>query len=85
MRFGEWIVSEEWSSVKEGCSASEQAEQFEKLIKEKLNTFCPEKQMKLGSQDKLFISAELKRIARLKNSAKRDIPTVGVVIIWVDA
>ena len=67
MRFGEWIVSEEWSSVKEGCSASEQAEQFEKLIKERLNTFCPEKQMKLGSQDKLFISAELKRIARLKN------------------
>ena len=60
-------MSEEWSSVKEGCSASEQAEQFEKLIKEKLNTFCPEKQMNLGSQDKLFISAELKRIARLKN------------------
>ena len=60
-------MAESWGSVKQECSASEQAEQFENLVKENLDKFCPEKQMKLSSQDKPFISADLKRISRLKN------------------
>ena len=48
-------------------SATEQSVVFEQLVNEKLNLFCPEKEMKLGSQDKPFITAELKRISRQKN------------------
>ena len=40
---------------------------FEQLLGEQLNKFCPEKVMKLSSQDKPFITGELKRIDRLKN------------------
>ena len=66
-RFGEWIVAESWSTVRKDISASEQAVEFEKLLSKNLNNFCPEKEMKLSSQDKLFITAELKRIDRQKN------------------
>ena len=60
-------MSESWSSVSEDISATEQAADFEKLLSENLNKFCPEKQIKLSSQDKLFITAEVKRIDRKKN------------------
>ena len=66
-RFGEWIVSEQWNSINPESSPTDQAIQFEKLIKANLDKFCPEKQMKLGPKDKLFITAELKRISRLKS------------------
>ena len=42
-RFGEWIVKESWESIDQECSPTEQATQFEKLLEEKLNYFCPEK------------------------------------------
>ena len=66
-RFGDWIVSEPWLSVREDLPVTEQAKEFEKVLNENLNKFCPEKQLKLSSQDKLFITSELKRIDRLKN------------------
>ena len=66
-RFGEWIVRETWDGVKDHISVTEQAKQFEDLLNEKLQIFCPLKEMKLSSQDKLFITAELKRIDRQKN------------------
>ena len=66
-RFGEWIVNENWDSINSEMSANQQSVTFEQLVSEKLNSFCPVKEMKLGSQDKPFITAELKRIARLKN------------------
>ena len=71
LKFGSWIVSEKWDSVT-GCplklwtpgsskrlSPSEQTIEFEKLVNNKLNQFCPTKQMKLGSQDKAFITKEI--------------------------
>ena len=45
-RFGEWIVGESWDSVSTELSATEQALQFEKLVRTKLDEFCPGKQMK---------------------------------------
>ena len=66
-RFGEWIVGETWDEVNSEASTTEQAQQFEELINQKLQTFCPLKEMKISSQDKLFITSELKRIDRLKN------------------
>ena len=66
-RFGEWLVSESWESLSEYSSPTQQALEFEKLINEKLDYFCPIKELKLGSKDKHFITAELKSISRQKN------------------
>ena len=65
-KFGEWIVNESWDSLTDQMSVNTQSVAFEQLVSEKLNMFCPEKEMKLGSQDKPFINAELKKIARQK-------------------
>ena len=46
---------------------TEQAAAFEKLVNDKLNICCPEKVMKLSSQDKPFMNAELKTIHRRRN------------------
>ena len=66
-RFGEWIVNEGWQSVEDGMSPSEQVSVFEKLVQDKLDEFCPEKELKLSSQDKAFITSELKKLKRQKS------------------
>ena len=65
-RFGEWMVSESWDAVRQGSSPTEQARIFEDLFFNNLNKYCPVKEMKIGSQDKPFINAELKKIDRRK-------------------
>ena len=66
-KFGEWIFKENWNGIKCDISASDQSVAFEELISEQLNRFCPEKEFKLGSQYKPFISAELKKLKRQKS------------------
>ena len=46
---------------------SVQVSEFEKVVNDKLNTFCPLKTVKLSSQDKPWINWELKRLHRLKS------------------
>ena len=58
--YGEWIVGEGWDSISDKMSPTEHTAVFEKLINSKLNQFCPEKEIKLSSQDKPFITAELR-------------------------
>ena len=45
---------------------TDQAMAFERILQNKLDTFCPEKTMKISSQDKPWIDKELKTIARQK-------------------
>ena len=66
-RFGEWIVSESWRGINDDISPTEQALQLEQVLNENLDKFCPMKEMKLGYKDKIFITAELKRLDRQKN------------------
>ena len=66
-KFGKWIVSQSWEELQSVNSSTEKAKLFEELINEKLNLFCPIKELKLSSQDKPFITSELKRIDRLRN------------------
>ena len=66
-KFGEWIVTEKWTDKKAGMSSTETAVSFEQLVCDKLDQFCPVKEFKLSSQDKPFITSELKHIARMKN------------------
>ena len=66
-KFGEWIVKEGWETIEENSSPTQQVAEFERLCQDKLNQFCPEKELKLSSQDKPFITAELKMIDRKKS------------------
>ena len=66
-KFGEWIVMEGWKGVSCDLSPTQQVDAFEQIILDKLNTFCPEKSIRLSSQDKPWVTGELKAIDRLKN------------------
>ena len=62
--FGQWITGEDWDSISKDLSPTEQALMIEKLIEDNLNKYCPEKTVKIGSQDKAWITGELKTIHR---------------------
>ena len=64
--FGAWIVSEQWDSIKSDMSPTEQALELDKILGQKINQFCPEKQLKVSTKDKQFITAELKILSRQK-------------------
>ena len=49
-KFGEWIVTQEWDCLKGNMTPTEQSVVFEQLMSDKLNQFCPEKELKLSSQ-----------------------------------
>ena len=66
-QFGEWIVTEGWEGVRGDSSPSEQVDIFEQIIEEKLNKFCPEKSIRLSSQDKPWVTGEIKAIDRQKS------------------
>ena len=66
-KFGQWVMNEEWDCIDESLPPTEQVAEFERLTQEKLNQFCPEKTMKISSQDKVWITEELKKIHRLKS------------------
>ena len=67
-RLGEWVVNEGWEEVKGGqLPPTQQAEVLQMTILKQLDNFCPEKSLKISSQDKPWVTAELKKISRQKN------------------
>ena len=66
-KFGEWIVSEKWENISRNCSPSEQAQEFQSILQDKLDLFLPVKTFKISSQDKPWITKELKIIHRQKS------------------
>ena len=60
--FGQWIVGQEWDTIEDGLSPTEQATNLETLLQNKLDEFCPTRSMKIGSQDKPFVTSGLKNI-----------------------
>ena len=67
-KFSQWISGEGWEHIMGGhVDPSVQVSEFEKVVNDKLNTFCPLKTVKLSSQDKPWINWELKRLHRLKS------------------
>ena len=63
--FGQWITSETWECVNawEG-DPSKQVEFFENVVKLKLDEFLPQKMVKIGIDDKPFMTLELKELKR---------------------
>ena len=64
--FGQWIVQENWESVIEAKSASEQAQTLHIMLNSKLDEVFPKKSFKLSQKDKKWIDANLKKLDRLK-------------------
>ena len=67
-KFGEWIVQEGWESVDDQLSPSEQVTAVEPLYLDKLNQFCPEKQVRLSSQDWSANAINIGEIVKLISS-----------------
>ena len=65
-KFGQWIVDQQWDNISDSISSTDQARCLETLLTEKLDQFCPQKEMKVGTHEKPFISAELKKLSRQK-------------------
>ena len=66
-KFGEWVVTADWDKVVNGQSSSELVSNFERLVQTKLDDFCPVKEMKISSQDKPFITADMKKLHRQRS------------------
>ena len=65
--FGQWLTKHEWAQLSSDLSATEQTSLFENILKDNLDRICPQKTVKIGSQDKAWINTELKKIHRRKS------------------
>ena len=67
-KFNEWITSENWIDIKNNTlSPTKKAQNFEELLRSKLDIFCIEKSIKIGSHDKPWVNGEIKKLHRLKS------------------
>ena len=64
--FSQWIKSEEWDCLPTDATPTDQVAAFQTKLDEKLNEIFPLKVFKLFTQDKPFITCELKRLDRFK-------------------
>ena len=66
MEFEEWLNGTNWDNLNGQISPSEQVEILQTTLTSKMNEVFPEKKVKLSSNDKPYMTAELKQIDRLK-------------------
>ena len=64
---GNWIVSYGWEPLYAAESAHKKAEILKSVLLEKLNIYLPEKTVKLTSQDQVWVTPEIKILARNKS------------------
>ena len=64
--FGRWITAEDWSSVPDNVSPTEQVEKFNELVAVKMNAIFPKKNIRITQKDKPWINLELKKLDRSK-------------------
>ena len=69
--FGQWLVGEKWGFMDDNYSSTKQAQVFEEKIAQKLNSMLPQKQFKISNRDKPYITADLKKLDRLKKREYR--------------
>ena len=62
--FGQWVVADQWSELKEEHEPSIQVNIFEKKMGQKLDKFFPKKITKIGIGDKPYMTSELKTLKR---------------------
>ena len=69
--FGQWILNEDWASVPDDSSPTEQVERLEELTNSKMNKIFSKVSYRVTQQDKAWISFELKKLDRLKKREYR--------------
>ena len=69
--FGQWILSEDWATVPDNISPTEQVLKLQELLGNKLDDFFPQKSYRVTQQDKPWINFELKKLDRLKKKEYR--------------
>ena len=62
--FGQWLASEDWLEMSNLGSPNVKVQHFNHLMQTKMNTFFPEKSVKMSSQDLPFINWKLKKMKR---------------------
>ena len=63
---GDWLVNYSWDTLYKEDTAHRKAEILQNTLLEKLNLFLPEKRVKYTSQDQVWITPEIKELARKK-------------------
>ena len=61
---GNWIVSYGWEPLYAAETAHQKAEILQSVLLEKLNIYLPEKTVKFTSQDQVWVTPEIKILAR---------------------
>ena len=65
-KFQAWIQEQTWKEVLEEESVDKKAEVLHNMIINKLDEVCPEKTMKISSDDRPWFNNQLKRLKRKK-------------------
>ena len=63
-RLAQWIQQETWEDVFNSENSSEMAQQFHKVVFDKLNAICPEEELIISQMDGKQTSLALQRLAR---------------------
>ena len=70
-QFGQWIVSEDWDSISNSVSSTEQVLKFQEMVSNQLDKHFPTKSVRTTQQDKPFITFELKKLDKIKKREYR--------------
>ena len=70
-KFGDVLVSHDWSGLQQGMSSTEMVNFFEQETKTMIETIFPEKTVTVSDYDKPFITEELKLLRRQRQRAYR--------------
>ena len=70
-KFGTWVTTENWKSLLPDMSSTELVESFEKITKQKVDEFFPQKTVTITAYDKPYITQELKILRRQRQRAYR--------------
>ena len=61
---GQWVQSQSWTEIYSECDPNLKAEIFEKMVMEKVDTFFPEKTLKINENDKPWMNIQLIKLDR---------------------
>ena len=63
-KFEAWIKKQNWSEILNAKSVDRKAETLHNMVLDKLDEFCPEKNIKISSDDQPWCTEQLKRLNR---------------------
>ena len=65
-QFAWWIIAQDFSDIRDTLTPDNFAQTLEDILVSKLNQYCPQKTVRLGSQDNAWVNKDIKQISRQK-------------------